>query len=79
MSPEVGVDDCPVPGRAHRQQPVEAGPEDPEDEGAEEGEEVAGVAVTLQVRALLRLLPPDQRDKRDFVSGNLMISTLNRS
>ena len=64
-----------MPGRAHRQQPVEARPEDPEDEGAEEGEEVPGVAVTLQVRALLRLLPPDQY-KGNWVTGGILIISI---
>ena len=41
---EVGVDHGSVPGRACGQQSIEAGPEDPEDDGAQEREEVTGVS-----------------------------------
>ena len=57
--PEICVDHCPVPGCPYCEEAVEARPEDPEDDGAQQREHVACVPVTLPLPTLLSFYAPE--------------------
>ena len=55
---EIGVDDSPVEGIAPCQNRVEARPVNPEQDGADHGEDIRGVSGALHVLGLLVLPTP---------------------
>ena len=57
--PEISVDHRPVPGSPYSEEAIEAGPEHPEDDGAQKGEHVTRVPVTLPLPTILSFDVPD--------------------